>query len=83
MGPLLNAYKLCVWWVVAYRILVSAPVPFGSIWVLNWIGLGWDLAWGNWGLGFGTRASLEEDAVRSSNKTDLSLTFCHNLGSTT
>ena len=21
-------------------ILVSAPVPFGSIWVLNWVGIG-------------------------------------------
>ena len=38
------------WVVVAYRILVSAPVPFGSIWVLNWVELGWDWAWGGWGL---------------------------------
>ena len=45
--------------VVAYGILVSAPVPFGSIWVLNWVGLGWDWAWWDWGrggLGFGTKA---------------------------
>ena len=28
--------------VVAYRILVSAPVPFGLIWVFNWVGLGLD-----------------------------------------
>ena len=27
--------------VVAYRILVSAPVHFGLIWVSNWVGLGW------------------------------------------
>ena len=39
---------------VAYRILVSAPVPFGLIWVLNWVGQGWD--WGLKGLGLGTRA---------------------------
>ena len=47
------------WWVVAYRILVSAPVPFGSIWVLNWVGLGKDWVWRDWGLmglGLGTRA---------------------------
>ena len=37
--------------VVAYRILLSAPVPFESILVLNWVGLSWDLAGGNWGLG--------------------------------
>ena len=24
----------------AYRILVSAPVPFGLIWVSNWVGIG-------------------------------------------
>ena len=45
--------------VVAYRILVSAPVPFGLIWVFNWVGLGWDWVWWDWGggeLGFGTRA---------------------------
>ena len=35
---------------VAYRILVSAPVPFGLIWVSNWVGLGWDWVWGDWGL---------------------------------
>ena len=43
---------------VAYRILVSAPVPFGLIWVSNWVGLGWDLVWRDWGLmglGLGTR----------------------------
>ena len=40
--------------VVAYRILLSAPVPFGLIWVSNWVGLGWD--WGLMGLGLGTRA---------------------------
>jgi len=47
------------WWVVAYRILVSAPVPFGLIWVSNWVGLGWDWVWRDWGLmglGLGTRA---------------------------
>ena len=46
------------WW-VAYRILVSAPVPFGLIWVSNWVGLGWDWVWRDWGLmglGLGTRA---------------------------
>ena len=39
------------WWVVvvAYRILVSAPVPFGLIWVFNWVGLGWDLGGGGLG----------------------------------
>ena len=44
---------------VAYRILVSAPVPFGLIWVSNWVGLGWDRVWRDWGLmglGLGTRA---------------------------
>ena len=60
MGPLLHALKLGVgWWVVAYRILVSAPVPFELIWVLNWVGLGWDWVWGDSGiegLGLGTRA---------------------------
>ena len=25
---------------MAYRILVSAPVPLGLSWVLNWVGLG-------------------------------------------
>ena len=29
-------------WVVAYRILMSARVPFGFFWVLNWVGLGLD-----------------------------------------
>ena len=46
-------------WVVAYRILVSAPVPFGLIWVSNWVGLDWDWGlrgWGLVGLGLGTRA---------------------------
>ena len=28
------------WWVVAYRILVSAPVPLVLIGFLNWFGLG-------------------------------------------
>ena len=45
--------------VVAYRILVSAPVPFGLIWVSNWVGLDWDWVWRDWGLmglGLGTRA---------------------------
>ena len=44
---------------VAYRILVSAPVPFGLIWVSNWVGLGWNWVWRDWGLmglGLGTRA---------------------------
>ena len=44
---------------VAYRILVSAPVPFGLIWVSYWVGLGWDWVWRDWGLmglGLGTRA---------------------------
>ena len=32
---------------------------FGLIWVLNWVGLGWDWVWRDWGLmglGLGTRA---------------------------
>ena len=40
---------------VAYRILLSAPVPFGFF----GFELGWDWAWGDLGLGglgFGTRA---------------------------
>ena len=44
---------------VAPKILESAPVPFGLIWVFNWVGLGWDWVWWDWGgggLGFGTRA---------------------------
>ena len=32
------------WWWVAYRILVSAPVPFELIWVSNWVGQDWDWA---------------------------------------
>ena len=54
MGPLLHASKLWVgggggggW--VAYRILVSAPVPFWVYWGWNWVGLGWDWVWGDWG----------------------------------
>ena len=35
---------------VAYRILVSAPVPFGFNWGLIGVGLGLDLVWGDWGL---------------------------------
>ena len=31
------------WWVVAYRILVSSPVPLGLIRGFNWVGLGWGL----------------------------------------
>ena len=55
---MLKSYGVGGGW-VAYRILVSAPVPFGLIWVLNWVGLGWDWVWGDLGLGglgFGTRA---------------------------
>ena len=37
---MLKSYRVVV--VVAYRILVSAPVPFGLIWVSNRVGLGWD-----------------------------------------
>ena len=53
---MLKSYRVVV---VAYRILLSAPVPFELIWVLNWVGLGWDWVWGDFGLeglGFGTRA---------------------------
>ena len=39
-----------LWWWVAYRILVSAPVPLGLIGFLNLVGLG--LGWG-----FGTKGS--------------------------
>ena len=44
------------WWVVAYRILVSAPVPFWVYLGWNWVGSGWDWARGDlglkgWGLG--------------------------------
>ena len=35
---------------VAYRILVSAPVPFWIYLGRNWVGLGWDWVWGDWGL---------------------------------
>ena len=46
--------KSCGGWVVggwvAYRILVSAPVPFWANWGWNWVGLGWDWVWGDWGL---------------------------------
>ena len=37
-------------WVVAYRILVSAPVPFWVYWGWNWVGLGWDWVCEDWGL---------------------------------
>ena len=47
---MLKSYGVVGGWVVAYRILVSAPVPFGLIWVSNWVGLGWDWVWGYWGL---------------------------------
>ena len=59
---MLKSWGVGRWWVVvvvAYRILVSAPVPFGLIWVFNWVGQVWDWVWGDWGgggLGFGTRA---------------------------
>ena len=36
--------------VVAYRILVSAPVPLGLIAFLNLLGLGWVRTWVIWGL---------------------------------
>ena len=39
------------WW-VAYRILVSAPVPLVLIGFLNWVGLGWT-GLGLWVLGTG------------------------------
>ena len=53
---MLKSYRVVV---VAYRILLSAPVPFGLVWVSNWVGLGWDWVWRDWGLmglGLGTRA---------------------------
>ena len=28
----------------------SSPVPSGLVGTLNWVGLGWDLAWGDLGL---------------------------------
>ena len=34
--------KSCGWVVVAYRILVSAPVPFWVYLGWNWVGLDWD-----------------------------------------
>ena len=47
-------------WVVAYRILVSAPVPFWVYLGWNWVGLGWTglgLGLGGFGTqGLGTRA---------------------------
>ena len=36
---------------VAPKIFESAPVPFWANWGLNWVGLGWDWVWGDWGLG--------------------------------
>ena len=36
---------------VAYRILVSAPVPFGLIWDSNWVGSWTGLGLGLEGLG--------------------------------
>ena len=52
VGPLLHALRGWVggWWVVAYRILVSAPVPFWVYLGWNWVGLGWNWVWGDWGL---------------------------------
>ena len=43
-------------YVVAHKILVSAPVPFWVYWGWNWVGSGWDWARGDlglkgWGLG--------------------------------
>ena len=40
------------WW-VAYRILVSAPVPFGFNWGWNWVGTGLGSGLG----GLGTRGT--------------------------
>ena len=39
-------------YVVAPKIIASAPVPFGPFgpfWGWNWVGLGWDWVWGDWG----------------------------------
>ena len=36
---------------MAYRILVSAPVPFWVYLGWNWVGLGGDLGLKGWGLG--------------------------------
>ena len=41
----------CKGWVLAYMILVSAPVPLVFNWAWNWVGLGWD--WALKGLGLG------------------------------
>ena len=52
--------------VVAYRILLSAPVPFGLIWVSNWVGLDWDCVWGDWGLrGWGWGLGLDNLSGRA------------------
>ena len=56
---MLKSWGVVVGGWVAYRILVSALVPFGLIWVSNWVGLDWDWVWRDWGLmglGLGTRA---------------------------
>ena len=51
VGPLLHALKLGGgWWVLAYRILLSASVPFWVYLGWNWVGLGWDWVWRDWGL---------------------------------
>ena len=39
------------WWVgCGWVVGWPAPVPFGLIWVSNWVGLGWDWVWRDWGL---------------------------------
>ena len=59
---------------VAYRILVSSPVPFGLIgW--NQVGLGWNWSWGDWelkGLGLELDKSLQKN---TNGMTDTNQTF--------
>ena len=46
---MLKSYGVGGGW-VAYRILVSAPVPFGFNWGWNWVGLGLGLDLGRLGI---------------------------------
>ena len=59
---------------LAYRILVSSPVPLGLIgW--NQVGLGWNWSWGDWELK-GLGLELDKSPQKNTNgMTDTNQTF--------